>query len=58
MFAGGGVGDVVTGLKFDPRTGLSQKQMDLKTEIFGLNQFSTNKTKTLIARFFAKLKNI
>jgi Ca2+-transporting ATPase len=50
--------EVLKDLDSNLETGLSQKEIELKREKFGLNQLEAKKPKTLIAMFFAQLNDI
>ena len=58
MFFNKTIEEVLKELESNPITGLSEKEVELKREKFGLNQLATKKPKTLIAMFFAQLNDI
>ena len=58
MFFSKTIEEVLKELGSNPITGLSQDEVQLKREKFGLNQLETKKPKTLLAMFFAQLNDI
>jgi Ca2+-transporting ATPase len=58
MFFNKTIEEVLNKLDTDPITGLTQKEVDIKTEKFGLNQLASKKPKTIISLFFAQLNDI
>jgi len=58
MFFNKTIVEVLKELETNPITGLSEKELNLKREKFGLNQLASKKPKTLIAMFFAQLNDI
>lgn len=58
MFFNKTIEETLKELDSNPITGLSQKEIELKREKFGLNQLDAKKPKTLIAMFLAQLNDI
>jgi Ca2+-transporting ATPase len=58
MFFNKTIEEVLKKLDTNPITGLSQNEVDIKTEKFGLNQLEGKKPKTIISLFFAQLNDI
>ena len=52
------IAEVLKELNGDPVAGLSQNEVELKREKFGLNQLTTKKPKTILVMFFAQLNDI
>jgi len=50
--------EVLKELNSNPETGLSQKEIQVKMDKFGVNQLESKKPKTLFAMFFAQLNDI
>ncbi|WP_246599784.1 cation-translocating P-type ATPase [Clostridium lacusfryxellense] len=58
MFFNKSIEEVLKELDVSPEIGLSQKEIELRKEKFGLNQLESKKPKTLLAMFFAQLNDI
>ncbi|MGK0467234.1 cation-translocating P-type ATPase [Clostridium sp.] len=58
MFFNKTIEEVLKELETNPVIGLSQKEMELKRDKFGLNKLASKKPKTLLALFFAQLNDI
>jgi len=58
MFFNKTIEEVLKELDTNLKTGLSQKEIELKRNKFGLNQLASKKPKTLISMFFAQLNDI
>ncbi|MGH4052404.1 MAG: cation-translocating P-type ATPase [Clostridium sp.] len=58
MFFNKTIEEVLKELNSKPEAGLSQKEIAVKREKFGLNQLESKKPKTLFAMFFAQLNDI
>lgn len=58
MFFNKTIEEVLKELDTNPVTGLSQKEIELKRDKFGLNKLASKKPKTLLVLFFAQLNDI
>lgn len=58
MFFNKTIEEALKELDSNPITGLSQKETELRTEKFGLNQLESKKPKTLLSMFFAQLNDM